>query len=396
MDAKEAQKVIEYFRKGIPPIGYVNDLTVGRKDEIEQLKDHLKNGKAEAILLKANYGSGKTHLLQYIREFAKNNGYAVSSVTLDAKSAIRFNRMDQILGSILSGLEVPQINSKKGIRNFFDFLCEQINDKHNLSSKNYWKKLSNNGKWDFSEVLKSPALYVAVRAWLFGDEQTKDFIEDWMSAPWRFYSQRKPLYTTLVEKLRKHFRDRRWDWQFYSDGVFIFNLQGYVQSWDCLKDIDELVKKSGLNGLIILFDEFEDILENLKNIGHQQSAFWNLFQFYSCNKFSGKSFFAVTPSFVEKCKDRLISKDIFDYDFEQFDRIKTFEMSPLTSNELNVLAKKILFIHGTAYRWEPDSIMKNKELKDIVNKAAAVQIQDRARHTIKSVVEKLDDIYQEL
>ena len=52
MDVKKAQMVMEYLRKGIPPIGFVSDFTVGRKDEIEQLKSHLRNGKSEAISIR--------------------------------------------------------------------------------------------------------------------------------------------------------------------------------------------------------------------------------------------------------------------------------------------------------------------------------------------------------
>src|SRR3712207_1493887 len=107
MNASEAQRVIESLRKGIPPDGYVRHFTVGRQSEIEDLSDRLRRGQPGALLLKANYGSGKTHLLHFIRETALAEGYAVSLVTLDAKSAVRFNRMDQVLGAICRGIESP-------------------------------------------------------------------------------------------------------------------------------------------------------------------------------------------------------------------------------------------------------------------------------------------------
>ena len=119
MEAAIAQKVIESLRKGIPPVGLARYFTVGRKVEIEGLIQHIGNQEGTALLLNANYGSGKTHLLRFIREYALSNNYAVSTVTLDAGSAVRFNRMDQIFGAICRNIEVPQISGHKGMRPFF-------------------------------------------------------------------------------------------------------------------------------------------------------------------------------------------------------------------------------------------------------------------------------------
>jgi len=102
----QAERALEDLRKGIPPTGLLEHFTVGRKTEIQWLDDHLVDDESYSLLLKANYGSGKSHLLQLIREKALNAGFAVSLVVLDAKSGVRFNRMDQIFGRILRNLEI--------------------------------------------------------------------------------------------------------------------------------------------------------------------------------------------------------------------------------------------------------------------------------------------------
>ena len=71
-------------------------------------------------------------------------------------------------------------------------------------------------------------------------------------------------------------------------------------------------------------------------------------------------------------------------------------MSPLTAEELQELALKIFEVHGIAYDWEPDSVMKMHELKVIVAKAASVQVQDRARQTIKEIVRHLDRLLEDM
>ncbi|KSV16599.1 hypothetical protein CY91_04685 [Dehalococcoides mccartyi] len=395
MNSAEARRVIESLGKGIPPSGFVRYFTVGRKSEIQVLSEQLQKSKNGTLLIQANWGSGKSHLLQFIREEALAQNYIVSTVELDAKAAVRFNRMDQIFGAICRGIEIPSSLNGKGIRTFFDFITRQIESDKAIKKNGFWPLLTNNWRWDFSEELNSPAMFVALRAWVVGKSNTQDVIEDWLNNPWVFKAQRKKLYYDLVYDLRQYFRDPREDRQFYSDGVFIFDTQGYIQSWGALKDIHVLARAAGLKGLIILFDEFEKSIIDLRNISHQQAAFWNLFQFYSSKRFPGMTYYAVTPEFSEKCKNLLTEKNCWDYDFSSFDRLPTFKMSPLTEQELEELALRIMDVHGQAYDWEPDLVMKASQLSAIVRAAASVQIQDRARHVIISVVKALNDLLQE-
>jgi hypothetical protein len=390
MNISDAQRVMETLRKGIPPDGYVRYFTVGRKSEIEALETRLHDRNKGALLLKANYGSGKTHLLRFLREFALDQGYAVSTVSLDARSAVRFNRMDQMLGAIWRGLEIPEGKGVKGARPYLGVVCRTIEATKSLKTNDYWHALTNGYRWDYSEVLKAPAFFVALRAWSTGIPEIHDLVEDWLFQPWIYQAQRRHLYTKLVEELRSYFRDPRPEWKFYNDGTFNFQSQGYSQSWAALRDMHRLSVEVGLKGLIILFDEFEDVIHNIKNVNHKEAAFWNLFEFYLGSEFEGMTFFAVTPDFVTKCKTILLERGRLDYDYGMFDKIPTFEMTPLELEQLQKLAVKILTIHSIAYQWEPKEIFKMNKLKSIVSKAASIQIQDRARHTIREIVKYLD------
>lgn len=395
MDYAQAQRVIESLRKGIPPDGFVRHFTVGRASEIARLKERLDGVKPGALLLKANYGSGKTHLLRFIRECALEKGFAVSSVTLDSKSGVRFNRMDQVFGAVCRNIEVPAVPGQKGIRPALNFVVGQLERAKDAKAATFWQKLTNNWRWDFSEVLDSPAVFVAVRGWATGNSTVHDRVEDWLLQPWVYHSQRKILYSELVGDLRRFFRDPRPEWKFYADDVFRFDTQGYAQSWSALRDPQWLLYESGLKGLVLLFDEYEDVLTNLKNVAHQEAAFWNLFQFYAGKQFPGLSFYAVTPEFVDKCVALLTGKKRWDYDYGRFKAIPTFQMTPLDVEDLEELAMRILETHGIAYNWKPDLVMRATELHNIVREAASVQIQDRARHTIITVVKALDRLLAE-
>lgn len=126
MNQRDALRVVEELRKGIPPVGYVEHFTVGRQSEIDALQGYLDDGNTTVLLLRANWGSGKSHLLRLVRERALRMGYAVSYVQLDARSGVRFNRMDQVMGAILRQVELPVPGPSTGVRGLMDFLCESI------------------------------------------------------------------------------------------------------------------------------------------------------------------------------------------------------------------------------------------------------------------------------
>lgn len=389
----EVRRVIESLRLGIPPDGYVRYFTVGRISEIAELTARLQHGKPGALLLKANYGSGKSHLLRFIRETALKENFAVSTVTLDAKSAVRFNRMDQILGAIWRGLEIPSEPGCRGVCPFFDFVCQQARESKGEAGKQ-WQQITNNGQWNFSKVLESPAIFMALRAWASG-RCKKDKIQDWLFQPGTYKTT--DLHHELVEITNRSYRyeltvnsSNKWRAYTTKSLLFSFQSQGYIQSWAALRDIHTLARAAKLRGLIILFDEFEDVLSNIKNIAHQEAAFQNLFDFYASQQVKGMSFFAVTPEFVDKCKERLLSKGRWDYSYSQFDALPTFEMSPLEKQHLQELARKIREIHGIAYDWDTNLATFESGLSSVVKKAASNAVQDRTRQTIREVVKFLD------
>lgn len=391
----EVHQAIESLRLGIPPDGQVRYFTVGRLKEINHLTAVLQRPSSTALLLKANYGSGKSHLLKFIRETALKEGYAVSSVTLDAKSAVRFNRMDQILGAVCRGLEIPGVK-QKGIAPFFNWIASRSKGGQVTS---YWAQISNNNRWNYSKALKSPSIFIALRAWVSGRANT-NLIEDWLHQAGGY--KVSDLDHELVRKTQMCFREElqangSLQWVSYTTKTSLFNFKhdAYIQAWDAIQDLDTLAKSSKLRGLIILFDEFEDVIYNIRNIEHQKIAFQNLFQFFFGKSFTGISFFAITPGFVEKCKHCLISKGSWDYNYSHFDALPTFEMSPLEKTHLQDLAEKIRQFHGIVYGWNTNTLIIEKNLKHIVAQATSTPLQDRTRYTICEVVKCLDQLLED-
>lgn len=385
MDRPEAFRIIESLRLGIPPDGAVRHFTIGREEEIEDLRMRVQAGRSGLLYVKANYGSGKTHLLRLLREYGLEQGYAVSLVSLDATASVRFNRMDQIVGAVMRGLQVPG-SSDTGVRGFFDIVCREIQgSRARGETDGFWHHLTNHWKWNESDACESITMFVALRAWATGLPAVQELVEDWLFQPWSYYGQRQRIYKELIGNLWRHFRDGH-SLSFYYPDAFKLNVQAYDQSWKFLRDLRRLSAEVRLKGVIILFDEFENMLIGLKRSDYKVDAFWNLLQFGRQKQFPGLSVFAITPAFFQT----------LDESNSELRKFPTFEMQPLEVSRLQELAVRIRDTHALAFGWDAKVGVGDVVLRAAVKKTAAVPVQDRNRLTIKQVVSILDDAFEEL
>jgi hypothetical protein len=394
LDAQEAERIVENLRFGVPPPEYVRTFTVGREEELKELQASLESPSEDtgaALLVRANYGAGKSHLLQIVREMALEANYATSLVVVNAQEGVRFNRMDTVFGAVCREIEVKGFSSP-GVGALFDAYAAVADKKLSPELDEFRARLSSNGRWDHSELLEAPGIYIALRAWLHSqDGRTRNLIVDWLQNPQNYRGQRKLLYQELVEKLRSSFRDPRAEWQYYAEEVFIFHTGGHRQSWDALSDLHQVARLAGCRGLILLFDEFEDVVQNLNRRDLQEQAFLNLFRFFTGDRYPGMSYFAVTPDFVEKCKVELLTRGVYDFDFSRFDDLPFFELSEISQEDFVDLARRIRSVHALAYSWEAESLCDDVQLRGLAQKLWTIASPDRVRRAIQGVVEALDE-----
>ncbi|MEU4608699.1 BREX system ATP-binding domain-containing protein [Kribbella sp. NPDC023972] len=388
-----ADRIIESLRTGVPPVGHLRRFTVGRGSEIERLEETLRRPeehRGDALLLQANYGAGKTHLLRLIRELALDAGFAVALVTVDSKSGVRFNRMDQVTAAVMRSFELDEL-SGKGAWKLFDAFAGIDPQGLEDDGRKQYERITAGGRWDFAEELSSPALFVALRAWLHTPSDTvRELIVDWLSYPWEYRAYRKKLYDQLVHRLLPRVRDPRPEATFYADDVFLVHVQGHVQAWAALGDLDLLVRVCGRRGLVLLFDEFEDVIQNLNNTTFEQNAFHNLFRLFSGERFAGMSYFAVTPDFAEKCRTRLYERFAYHFPVERFDHLARFEMAPIRRQDFLNLAKEIRRTHGQAYDWDAEGEFDNEQLKSEVVRLFSRSSADQIRQAVEGFVVALD------
>ncbi len=86
----QARRMIEAFKVGVVPQYAVRTFTFGREREIQRFQEALKlfHEKGGAVLLlEGEYGSGKTHLLNYFGHEAQEAGFAVARTELHPLTA---------------------------------------------------------------------------------------------------------------------------------------------------------------------------------------------------------------------------------------------------------------------------------------------------------------------
>lgn len=88
--AMTARRVIEALRLGIVADDGVNLFTVGRNEELAELRKWLANDNEGSKALIGNYGTGKTHLMRYLLHEAVRDGWVVAQVSVNpAESPFR-------------------------------------------------------------------------------------------------------------------------------------------------------------------------------------------------------------------------------------------------------------------------------------------------------------------
>lgn len=112
-DVLVKRRAIEAFKLGIVP-PFVKDFVFGREREINYVNKWLDQDELNYLLLYGDYGTGKTHILKYIKEMALEKNYAVAYCNLDPEEA-PFYKPKMVYKAIITNFTYPH---GKGFRNF--------------------------------------------------------------------------------------------------------------------------------------------------------------------------------------------------------------------------------------------------------------------------------------
>lgn len=358
-----SRKIIEALRMGVVPYQGIEHFTFGRAYEIDLFQkslDNLKRGIGGVFLIEGEYGSGKTHLAEYLRHLSLRQGVATTYCVLHIQETPPY-RPKKIYHELVYSLRYIKDNCEYGFRDLLRQSVEIPMPDHCFLTpvlKKIKDMQDDNDK--YSEVFYQ---------WIEG-ESTKEYAID-QNSPYRIKGgqQIPALYD-------------------FSTAADFYN---YI-----LSGISYLTKQIGLSGLVIIIDEFEE-LNHIWEYHFQQRGMAFL---------EGLVRIALNDEDMKKIDDRLLHNRVrpTPYAYKETNILLVIATTPaeddwttrfiknkvllrkFSRDDFEIIFDNLLRIYKTAY---VDFEIEQKLCDNILN-TAFKKHQNELRRFIKYVVEVFD------
>ena len=357
----EARKVIEALRSGIPSKTIGGYFAGARAELLAEISGWLDTNAGGGKILTANYGEGKTHLLNTVYRMAQNKNMAVSVVSLSKETP--FNNLYVVYHKIAQNTYLPN-REQPG----FDSLVENLGSSDMAELKLFTAKGLQTEKLYYLLEVFANTDNPEARFLLLSDLQG-DFISN---------DQLKKMYKDIfAEKL-----------------VFPVNFAKSRHTWDYFMFLGRLFALSGLHGWAILFDE----AEHIGRLGRKArfGAYANMAKFLRPGNKGALALFTMTNNYrtqvIDGKDERMHLAEAQGVDHEMagyaLDRIEAApELPPLGRDEFMEVLVKIKDFHARAFGWEPKT-----DAEELCEMAWTRGYYLRTK--IRAAIEHLDQLYQ--
>ncbi len=148
LNKTQAIDIINSLRKGVVPSTNLKNFTVSREDLLSKVNKNLKEvayGKSIVRFINADLGQGKTHLLYLLREFAFEQGFAVSLVTLNQQES-PLHKFLEVYHKIMWGIRTKEKTARPALDNILDRWLNLMRDKSPDQVKRLIQRVPDNVK----------------------------------------------------------------------------------------------------------------------------------------------------------------------------------------------------------------------------------------------------------
>ncbi|MEN3016261.1 MAG: BREX system ATP-binding domain-containing protein [Candidatus Methanosuratincola petrocarbonis] len=349
------RRMIECLRMGIVPNNCIKEFTFGRDDEINFLSKWLNDSsQKQTVFIEAEYGSGKSHLISWLIEYALSNGYAVGFAELDPNEA-PIQKPKKIYSLLLKSLKVILGDR---IHDFFS-LMDELSNADFYFEKNRYLQAYQRLKHQFHRT------EFDLEGWIVGDSLCKitPSLYDHATAANIYCNILSSISIALKNELNKK-------------GLLLIldEAENYFSSW-----VTKQQKDKGLNflsGLILLSNNDRRLMkEHLENDDNRYRGKNTglLYHARACDIRYAESL----PSYV-----KLVAAftEVVFKENQHFERLK---LKPLSDKAKEKIAKYIFESYKKAYSID----FYPGILSDLLKKNINVE---PTRMFIKSIVEGLD------
>ena len=396
-----AQTIINSLKGGVVPRIGLPYIAVGRRREVEALLhdvDIVGNGGASFRFIVGKYGSGKSFLLQTIRNHVMDRNFVVADADLSPERRLQGNQGQGLATyrELLRNLSVKSKPEGGALTLVLDRWISNVQTDTAVATglalddnafapaveqriMNVIRSMQNlvHG-FDFARLL---SLYY--RAFTEGDDELKGKVLKWFRGEYATKTEaRQELGVTVI------ISDDDW--------------------YDYLKLLAYFFRQAGYAGLMVFIDELVNIYKIPNSISRQYN-YEKMLTMYN-DALQGKAqYIGMVMSGTPKCvEDR--HRGIYSYEalrsrlqegkFAQSQGVQdlmgpVLRLQPLTSEEMFVLTEKLADIHATLYGYERK--VNDNDLADFIKiEYGRIGADEHItpREVIRDFIELLDILYQ--
>jgi hypothetical protein len=373
INKRESTALVNSLTAGVVPRIGLEHIAVGRKKEIETLLqdlENIKDGGAGFRFIVGRYGSGKSFMLQMIRNYAMDRNFVVADADLspdrrlvgtNGQGLATYRELTQhfstrtrpdggaietILQKWISNIQTMTIK-ETGLRPGDPALISSVENK--IFEVIDEMKIMTHG-FDFACVLSC-----YWRGQSLAQDEMKQAAIRWIRGEYRIKSEAKA--TLHVGEI---ISDDNW--------------------YDYVKLLASFVTRIGYSGLIVFIDEGVNLYK-IPNKPSREKNYEKLLAMFN-DTMQGKAehlgiFFGATPQFIEDdrrglfCYDairtrlmdsRYVGNGIVDY------ASPILRLQTLTNEEIFVLLKRLQYVHSVHYNYKPR--LTEEELTSFMNLSA--------------------------
>jgi len=348
-----AERIISSLRQGVVPTKGVLRFSVGRESILKLIQQDLnlvRNGNSRLRLLNGIYGSGKTHILKILQEYAYSRHFATSFITLTARECPMYD-LSIVYEHIVKGIRVSKFRQAPALQHILEEWFLRIRSLGLTEEERIFKEL------------RKLSLNFKIALTKYCYEANKN--------NWRGVE-------LVLRWLQGNIKTKR-----EAGYLGIKNYASEETALEMLGNIIRMLCFLGYNGLVILLDEMEAI-PSLSRIRRRKQAYDNLERLMGCSTKTPNSYFvyATTPYFFSEAENEIgVTKD----------NKKVIELCPLPETDLKRLAIEIRNLHWQAYPGENVGRVDNESLAKFVSNFISQQNSEiTARNFVRTLVSTLD------
>lgn len=368
IEKQAARNVIDALRQGVVPGKNLDALMVGQesaRDHLIELLEEIHADKSAFKFIRGPYGAGKTFLCAWLRQYALENEYVVSMISIGPDQPL--SDLPVFFSGVINGIRTPE---KRDANALVDILESWLLSLHRKTAqiegigsfdRSTWKTLMPLVEERIESALANisnidPCFSSALRAFyharIVGDQAKASVAAAWLSG------SRSMPPKSLNE----------------------IGVRGYMEAnqvFSRMRALLEIIGGSRFKGLLLMVDELE-LIRKFPHTRQREQALETLrllIDETGKNGFPGcLLIFTGTDTFFEDDRAGIKSYEALDNRVTIPDapngmvsvRQPVIRLEGLNADRLLSVVKKIRDIHGIAYEWNARERVSNEYLEELV------------------------------